>query len=62
MRIARFVTHMNRERHNYLAAALAAGFGSYSQLHRVFSQVVRVPPKRYFSVEMRNRLANVGHL
>lgn len=28
MRIARFVTHVSRDRQNYLAAALAAGFGS----------------------------------
>lgn len=62
MRIAHFVTHVSRDRQNYLAAALSAGFGSYSQLHRVFSQIVQVSPKSYFSVEMRNIHANRTHL
>jgi AraC-like DNA-binding protein len=54
MRIARFVTHVTRDRWNYLDAALAAGFGSYSQLHRVFARVVQASPRAYFSVAARN--------
>jgi AraC-like DNA-binding protein len=62
LRIARFVTHVNRDRQNYLAAALSSGFGSYSQLHRVFSRIVRVSPKNYFSAGLRNVRANCTQL
>jgi AraC-like DNA-binding protein len=58
LRIARFVTHVARDRWSYLDAALASGFGSYSQLHRVFSRVVRASPRSYFSVAARNVRAN----
>jgi AraC-like DNA-binding protein len=58
LRVARFVTHVTRERRNCLEAALASGFGSYSQLHRVFVQVVRASPQRYFSPTLRNSRAN----
>jgi AraC-like DNA-binding protein len=58
LRIARFVTHVTRDRWNYLDAALAAGFGSYSQLHRVFTRVVQESPRGYFSVAARNLRAN----
>jgi AraC-like DNA-binding protein len=58
LRVARFVTHVTRERRNCLEAALASGFGSYSQLHRVFTQVVQASPQRYFSPVLRNLRAN----
>jgi AraC-like DNA-binding protein len=58
LRIARFVTHVARDRWSYLDAALAAGFGSYSQLHRVFTRVVQASPRKYFSVAARNVRAN----
>jgi AraC-like DNA-binding protein len=58
LRIARFVTHVTRDRWSYLDAALAAGFGSYSQLHRVFTRVVQESPRSYFSVATRNSRAN----
>lgn len=58
MRVARFVTHVTRDRQNYLDAALASGFGSYSQLHRVFTHVVQAGPRRYFSAAARNVRAN----
>ena len=58
MRIARFVTHVTRDRWNYLDAALAAGFGSYSQLHRMFARIVQESPRNYFSVAARNLRAN----
>jgi AraC-like DNA-binding protein len=38
-----------------LEAALLAGFGSYSQLHRVFGQLVHVSPKAYFLGDTRNQ-------
>jgi AraC-like DNA-binding protein len=58
LRIARFVTHVARDRWSYLDAALASGFGSYSQLHRVFVRVVQASPRNYFSVAARNVRAN----
>jgi AraC-like DNA-binding protein len=58
MRIARFVTHVTRDGWNYLDAALASGFGSYSQLYRVFARVVQENPRNYFSVAARNVRAN----
>lgn len=58
VRIARFVTHVARDQWNYLDAALASGFGSYSQLHRVFTRVVQASPRSYFSVAARNVRAN----
>ena len=55
LRVAHFVSQVSRERQNCLQAALLAGFGSYSQLHRVFAQVVQVSPRAYFLGEYRNR-------
>jgi len=57
-RVTRFVTHVNRGGANYLEAALAAGFGSYSQLHRVFSSIVGLSPSDYFTLATRNDRAN----
>jgi AraC-like DNA-binding protein len=54
LRVAHFVSQVTREGRNYLDAALRAGFGSYSQLHRVFAQLVHVSPKHYFAGECRN--------
>lgn len=47
IRIAHFITHVVRERQNFLDAALSAGFGSYSQLHRTFSELVGMSPTDY---------------
>jgi len=41
-----------------LKAALAPGFDSYSQLHRVFWQVEGMNPKAYLRAETRNVRAN----
>lgn len=58
LRVASFVTQVNRANCTYLEAALASGFGSYSQLHRVFSAVVGLSPNRYFTLDTRNERAN----
>ncbi|HLV66192.1 MAG TPA: AraC family transcriptional regulator [Polyangiaceae bacterium] len=55
LRIVRFITHVVRERKRLLEASLLAGFGSYSQLYRVFVQLVGMSPRAYLSVEMRNQ-------
>lgn len=54
LRVAHFVSHVTRDQRGYLDAALRAGFGSYSQLHRVFAQLVHASPKTYFGGEYRN--------
>lgn len=59
-RLVRFCTHVAREGHTYLDAALLAGFGSYSQLHRVFVGLVGASPREYFSHGGRNRTADRG--
>ena len=47
VRVARFVTHVSRGGRSALQAALDAGFGSYSQLHRAFTYVVGMSPRHY---------------
>jgi AraC-like DNA-binding protein/quercetin dioxygenase-like cupin family protein len=47
IRVSHFVTGVVREKQNLLAAALSAGFGSYSQLHRTFSSLVGMSPTDY---------------
>lgn len=60
LRLARFSTHVTREHQNYLASAMLAGFGSYSQLHRVFTELLSISPRDYFSRGGRNLRANLG--
>jgi AraC-like DNA-binding protein len=55
LRVGHFVSHVAREQRSCLEAALLSGFGSYSQLHRVFAQLVSVSPKAYFSGDYRNQ-------
>jgi AraC-like DNA-binding protein len=47
VRVSRFVDHVERQGQNLLDAALSAGFGSYSQLHRTFSELVGMNPASY---------------
>ncbi len=54
LRVSHFVSQVTRGRRNCLEAAQLAGFGSYSQLHRVFAQLVQVSPRAYFVAECRN--------
>lgn len=48
-RIQEFVRRWNGEAGTLLAAALAAGFGSYPQFHRVFCQVCGEPPRDHLN-------------
>jgi AraC-like DNA-binding protein/quercetin dioxygenase-like cupin family protein len=57
VRVVRFVAHVTRDRRSLLDAAFLAGFGSYSQLHRVFTNIVGVGPRPYFSRDARNQRA-----
>lgn len=57
LRLARFSTHVARDGRDYLASALDAGFGSYSQLHRVFVELLGTSPREYFARGGRNKRA-----
>jgi len=57
VRVTRFVTLVMRDKRNWLDAALAAGFGSYSQFYRVFTRLVGLGPRAYFCGGGRNRIA-----
>jgi len=57
LRLVRFSTHVARDNRNYLEAALEAGFGSYSQLHRVFVRLAGIGPREYFAQGGRNKRA-----
>jgi transcriptional regulator GlxA family with amidase domain len=47
MRLDRFTSLLDKGRRNLLEAALAAGFGSYAQFHRVFRALRHVTPREY---------------
>ena len=47
LRLDRFSVLLDRGRTNLLEAALAAGFGSYAQFHRVFRALRHVTPREY---------------
>jgi AraC-like DNA-binding protein len=47
VRLNRFTVLLDKGRRNLLEAALAAGFGSYAQFHRVFRALRHVTPREY---------------
>ena len=47
LRLARFLGRIDTQAGNLLEAALAAGFGSYAQFHRVFRARFGQPPREY---------------
>lgn len=55
LRIITFVEHAKCGRHNLLQSALMAGFGTYSQCHRVFGQLAGMSPREYLEQGGRNR-------
>jgi AraC-like DNA-binding protein len=59
IRLALFVTRVMRDGRSFLNAALDAGFGSYSQLHRVFVRLAGVTPRAYFADGGRNHRAHM---
>ena len=46
-RVAHFLALVQAKGNNFLEAALAAGFGSYSQFHRTFSRMSGSRPSHY---------------
>jgi AraC-like DNA-binding protein len=61
LRLLRFIQLVEGGDHSFLAAAIDAGFGSYSQCHRAFQHAFGCPPRIFFgtgvSEEMKGRFA-----
>ena len=61
LRLIRFIQLIEDGDRNFLAAAIDAGFGSYSQCHRAFQQAFHCAPRVFFgtgvSEEMKGRFA-----
>jgi AraC-like DNA-binding protein len=55
VRLVRFIETVDRG-DTLLCAALEAGFGSYSQCHRVFHAVLGCSPRQFFKGEGRRRM------
>jgi AraC-like DNA-binding protein len=53
LRLLRFIEIVDSGRHSWLAAALQAGFGSYSQCHRAFRATFGFTPRAFFGNERR---------
>lgn len=58
LRLLRFVDEVDGGRANLLEAALASGFGSYSQCHRAFRSAVGCSPRAFFEGGERSRMAD----
>jgi AraC-like DNA-binding protein len=56
LRILRFVRAVD-EGQSLMTAALHAGFGSYSQCHRAFSQILGYGPRAFFLGDLRAQMA-----
>jgi AraC-like DNA-binding protein len=56
LRLLRFIELVDSGRHSLLAAALQAGFGSYSQCHRAFRATFGCMPRAFFGAERRRAM------
>ena len=56
LRLLRFIQLVESGSHNFMAAALVAGFGSYSQCHRSFQQAFDCAPRVFFETGVGERL------
>ncbi len=57
LRLLRFVELVDMGRSTLLAAALEAGFGSYSQCHRAFSMTLGCTPRAFLRSRVRDDMA-----
>ena len=57
LRLLRFIDLIDRGQ-RFLAAAVEAGFGSYSQCHRVFQQTFGCTPRLFFRSGIRKEMQN----
>jgi AraC-like DNA-binding protein len=58
IRLLRFIQLVDSGAHSLLSASQEAGFGSYSQCHRVFLQTFQCSPRTYFSTPLREATEN----
>jgi AraC-like DNA-binding protein len=58
LRLLRFIELVETGRSTLLAAALEAGFGSYSQCHRAFNATLGCPPRAFFRGQIRCDMAD----
>ena len=56
LRLERFLAIVDAGNENLHEAALAAGFGSYAQFHRVFQALHRMSPRAYLGSQARRRV------
>jgi AraC-like DNA-binding protein/quercetin dioxygenase-like cupin family protein len=56
LRLLRFIRLVDNGSENLAAAANAAGFGSYSQCHRVFQAELGCAPRQFFSSGLRQQM------
>jgi AraC-like DNA-binding protein len=56
LRLLRFIEAVDDGAESLLAAALGAGFGSYSQCHRVFQRTLGCAPRRFFETALRGQI------
>jgi AraC-like DNA-binding protein len=56
LRLLRFIQAVDAGAENLLTAALGAGFGSYSQCHRIFQQTLGCGPRRFFETSLRDQM------
>jgi AraC-like DNA-binding protein len=53
-----FLTQLDTKTSNMARAAMLSGFGSYSQCHRVFSEVIGVSPREFMASGVRREHAS----
>jgi len=58
LRVLRFIQAVDGGAPSLLAAALGAGFGSYSQCHRIFQQTFACTPRLFFETPLRDEMQN----
>lgn len=56
LRLLRFIQAVDGGAENLLCAALEAGFGSYSQCHRVFQGTLGCTPRSFFGSSLRTEM------
>lgn len=58
LRLLKFVEAVDAGADSLLAAALDAGFGSYSQCHRVFHRTLGCAPRDFFGTSLRRQMGD----
>jgi len=59
LRLLRFMHLVEEHRGNWTSAAIAAGFGSYSQCHRSFQAELNCSPRAFFKAGLRQEMQQV---